>query len=204
MRDHWGICTLYFKRCDNCITLWHQILANVRYPANKRATFHENCHITFYISITHWHQSLMQGSQTHGPPGHFVRPGMLFENFKIINIYVAKCFEKRCNEITGSNWLIPSAVWFPVVALQTKFTLSSKFLWNLGSVAKTSTHALSSSPRKHAIGFLVKLWGLQSFPRYGSSHCIPGQKFVYVSGELNHVVVGLRQRCVVSPLLFIV
>jgi len=83
--------------------------------------------------------------------------------------------------------MVPSAVFVPVVALQIKFSLSSKFLWNLGSVAKTSTHALSISSRKHAIGFLVKLWGPQSFPRYGvKSLHIPAQKFVYVSGELNH------------------
>jgi len=39
------------------------------------------------------------GARIHGPPKRFVRPAMLFGNFQIINIYVAKCFEKRCSEI---------------------------------------------------------------------------------------------------------
>jgi len=30
-------------------------------------------------------------------------PAMLFGNFQIINIYVAKCFEKRCSEIIASK-----------------------------------------------------------------------------------------------------
>jgi len=41
-----------------------------------------------------------------------------------------------------------------------------------------------------------------------SSHCIPDQKFVSVSGELNHnrspLVLDSRQRCVLSLYLFIV
>jgi len=28
-----------------------------------------------------------------------VRPKMLFGNYQIFNIYVAKCFEKRCREV---------------------------------------------------------------------------------------------------------
>ena len=76
---------------------------------------------------------------------------------------------------------------FSVVALQTKFSLSSKFLWNLGSVAKTSTHALSTSSRKHATRFLVKCFGVcKAFHSIGSNHCILAQKFVSVSVELNH------------------
>ena len=133
---------------------------------------------------------------------------MLFENFKIVDIYVAKCFEKRCSEITESNWMVPSAVFVPVVALQIKFSLSSKFLWNLGSVAKTSTHALSISSRKHAIGFLVKLWGPQSFPRYGVKSLHSCSEVCVRVGRVKSwpftVGVGLQQRCVVSPLLFIV
>ena len=83
--------------------------------------------------------------------------------------------------------MIPSAVFIPVVALQTKFSLSSKFLWNLGSVAKTPTLALPTSSRKHATGFLVKCFCVpKAFHALGSSHCIPAQKFVSVSGELDH------------------
>jgi len=39
------------------------------------------------------------GSQTGGLRGHFVRPAMLFRNFQMFNIYVAKCLETRCREI---------------------------------------------------------------------------------------------------------
>ena len=51
--------------------------------------------------------------------------------------------------------MIPSAVCVPTVVLQTKFSLSSKFLRYLGSMQKTSTQALSTS-RKHTTGLLVK------------------------------------------------
>jgi len=41
-----------------------------------------------------------------------------------------------------------------------EISLPSKFLWNLGSMPKTSTHALSTS-RKHKTGVLVKyLWSI--------------------------------------------
>jgi len=58
---------------------------------------------------------------------------------------------------------------------------------------KTFTHVLSTS-RKHSTGFLVKSFGeccrrtvLMAACYWPSSHCIPpAQKFVSVSGELNH------------------
>jgi len=54
--------------------------------------------------------------------------------------------------------MMPSAVFVPPVALQIKFSLSSKFLRNLGSMQKTSTHVLSTS-RKHTTRFLVNSFG---------------------------------------------
>jgi len=39
------------------------------------------------------------GSQTCGPRGRLVRPAMLFGNFQMFNIYVAKYLEIRCREI---------------------------------------------------------------------------------------------------------
>jgi len=48
-------------------------------------------------------QSIAQGPQTRGLRGNFVRPAMLFGNFQIINIYVAKCFEKICCEMIDSK-----------------------------------------------------------------------------------------------------
>ena len=88
--------------------------------------------------------------------------------------------------------MIPSAVFVQAVALQCEFSLSSKFLRNLGSMPKTSTHALSTS-RKHTTEFIVKSFGkrcvstvLTAACYRVSSHCIPVQTFVSVSGELNH------------------
>jgi len=49
--------------------------------------------------------ALEQGSQirgqhaAYGPLGPFVRPAILFGNFLIINISIAKCLEKPCREI---------------------------------------------------------------------------------------------------------
>ena len=55
----------------------------------------------------------------------------------------------------------------------------------------TSTHVLSTS-RKHTTGFLVRSFGrycgntvLTAACYWPSSHCIPAQKFVSVSGEFN-------------------
>ena len=56
---------------------------------------------------------------------------------------------------------------------------------------KTTTHVLSTS-RKNTTEFLVKsfveCYGITVLTTcyWSSSHCIPAQKFVPVSGELNH------------------
>jgi len=79
---------------------------------------------------------------------------------------------------------------------------------------KMSTHVLLTS-RKHMTRFLVKSFGeccgttvLMAACYCPSSHCVPAQKFMSVSTELNHnrspLVVGLRQGCVLSLFLFIV
>jgi len=78
---------------------------------------------------------------------------------------------------------------------------------------KTSSHALSTS-RKHTTGFLVKSFGercvstvLTAACYWPSSHCIPAQTCVRVWRAISRqftVGVGVRQRCVLSPLLFIV
>jgi len=87
--------------------------------------------------------------------------------------------------------MIPSAVFILAIVLQTKISLSSKFLRNLGSMPETFPHVLSTS-RKHATGFLVESFGeccgstvLTAACYWPSSHCIPAQKFVSASGELN-------------------
>jgi len=93
-----------------------------------------------------------------GPRRLVVRPAMLFGNFQIINIYVSKCLKKRYRKIIEPKLedKLEDAVCVPALALQTKFSLFSKFLRNLGSRQKTSTHAFL---RKHTTGFIVKSLG---------------------------------------------
>ena len=119
-----------------------------------------------------------------------MRPAMLFGNFQIINIYVAKCFVKRCREITESK-LNDTQCGFRRSTTD-HISLSRKILSNLRNMLKISSHALSTS-RKHTTWFLVKSFGeccactvLTAACYWSSSHCIPVQKFVSVSGELNH------------------
>jgi len=104
----------------------------------------------------------------------------------------AKHLKQDAEKLLNQNWMIPSAVLVPDVALQTKFSLSSKFSKNLGSMPWTSAHVLSTS-RKHTTGFLVKnFWRccgstVSTAACYCvSSHCIPAQRFVFLWGELNH------------------
>jgi len=72
-----------------------------------------------------------------------------------------------------------------------QIALSSKFLRNHGSMPKTPTRALSTS-RKHTTGFFMKGFVeccgstvLTAACYWLSSHCIPDQKSVSVSGEFN-------------------
>ena len=88
-------------------------------------------------------------------------------------------------------WTISSVDFVIAVALQTKFSLWSKFSTNLGSMSKTSTHFLSTS-RKHTTGFLMESFGgccwsmvLTTACYWQSSHCIPAQKFVCLSVVLK-------------------
>jgi len=70
--------------------------------------------------------SLHQGSQTRGPQGPFVRPAMLFGNFQIINIYVAKCLEKGCREISESKLNDTKCGFRPGRSTTDNISLSSK------------------------------------------------------------------------------
>ena len=75
-------------------------------------------------------------------------------------------------------------------------------------MAKTSTHALSSSPRKHAIGFLVKDLGVpKAFHALDSSlhSCSKVRvRIGRVKSPPFTVAAGLREGCVLSLLFFIV
>ena len=84
-------------------------------------------------------------------------PATLFGNFQIINIYVAKCLEKRCRETIESK-LNDTQCGFRHGTTD-HISLSRKILINLRSKPKTSSRALSTS-RKNTTVFLEKLWGV--------------------------------------------
>ena len=126
---------------------------------------------------------------------HVAREGLLcgprcfFGNFQIINIYVAKCLEKRLREIIESKLNYTQCGFRPGRSNIDHISLSSQILRNLGRRLKTSSHALSTS-RKYTTGFFVKSFGkrcgstvLTVGSYWPSSHCIPAQTFVTVSGN---------------------
>jgi len=84
-----------------------------------------------------------------------VRPAMLFGNFHLIDIYVAKFLEKPCREIIESNRNDTKCSFRFGRSNTDQIFLSSKILRNLGSMLKTSSHALSTS-RKHMTVLLMK------------------------------------------------
>ena len=110
--------------------------------------------------------------------------------------------------------MMPSAVFVPAVALQTKFSLYSKFSRNLGSMPKTSTYVLSTS-RKHTSRFLVKIFGTCCWSTMVTGPPLTGRqvkslwswsevcvRVCGVKSQLFTVGVALRQGCVLLPLLF--
>jgi len=140
---------------------------------------------------------------------------MLFGNFQVINIYFAKCFEKRCREIIESKLNDTQCGLRLGRSTTNHISLSRKIFRNLGSMLKTSSHALSTS-RKHTIGFLVK-----SFVECcvctvltAACHCTAVASLYSCSevclrvGRVKSrpftVSVGLRQGCARSPLISIV
>jgi len=109
--------------------------------------------------------------------------------------------------------MIPSAVFVPAIALQPRFSLSSKFLRNLGSMPKTSTRfvdfekACDWVPRQKLCGDLREysvdgrlLLAVKS-PYSCSEVCV---RVGRVKSRPFTVGVGLWQGCLLSPLLFIV
>jgi len=84
----------------------------------------------------------------YGPRRRFVRPEMLSGNFQITNIDVAKCLEKRRLEIIESNPNDTQCGFCPGRGTTDHISLSRKILRNLGSMLKTSSHALSTSRKK--------------------------------------------------------
>ena len=104
---------------------------------------------------------LNQGSQTLGP--HVAREGVLcgprcFSGIlKYLTFTLPSALKTDAAKWMNQSWMIPSAVFTLAIALQTKISLSSKFLRNLGSMPKTFTHVLSTS-RKHTTRLRGSSW----------------------------------------------
>ena len=116
----------------------------------------------------------------------------LYRSISLFNLQgkvFVKCLDKRCRE-TNEPKLKDSQCGFRPGRSTTDqiFTLQQIFE-NHGSMPTTSTHFLSTS-RKHMSELLVKSFGdccestvLTAACYWSSSHCIPAQKFVSVSGS---------------------
>ena len=121
-----------------------------------------------------------------------MRPAMLFENFPMFNVYVAKYLEIRCREINESKLNNTQCGFHPGHSTTDQnFTLQQIFEKSWEYV-KNFAHVFSTS-RKHATGFLMKSFGECCKSRvmtttfyWPSIHCILPQKFVSASGRLNH------------------
>ena len=118
-----------------------------------------------------------------GARGPFVRPAKMFGNIQIINIYVAKCFEKKCCQII---WPKLDHTQRGLRPGRSNFSLSSKF-WESLAIRKRCMHTLCGL-RKQKTGFLVKSFGercgsmvLTAACYWRSNLCIPAHKFVSVS-----------------------
>ena len=128
-----------------------------------------------------------------GPRGRSVRPAMLFGNFQIMNIYIAKCLEKRCREIIQSKLNDTQRGFRPGPSTTDQVSLSSNF-WEILGLCRRRPHMVCRT--RESIGPVFSWKGLWSGAGVGYSvdgrlllaakSLFPDQKFVSVSGELNH------------------
>jgi len=145
------------------------------------------------------------GSQTSDPRGRFVRTAKLFRNFQIINIYLAKCLEKRCSQIIESK-LIDAQWGFHsshsttdhIFALHLIFVKS----WECGKDVYICTCFVDLFEKACDRVTREKPWGsafksLQSC----SEVCV---RVGRVKSQPFTVGVGLRQGCMLSPLHLII
>jgi len=80
--------------------------------------------------------------------------------------------------------MTPSEVFVPVLALQTKFQ-SWEYAKHVYTCFVELEKAYDRVPREKVCGVLRSMV-LTDACYWPSSHCIPDQKFVSMSGELNH------------------
>ena len=120
-----------------------------------------------------------------------MRPAILFGTFQIINFCVVKCLEKRCREIiepklndTQSGFRLGRSTVDQIFTLQKTFEKSLKYAKNVYTCFVDLQKAYVRVPCE-------KLWEccgstvLTAACYCAASRCIPAQKFVSVSGELN-------------------
>ena len=106
--------------------------------------------------------------------------------------------------------MIPSAVFILAIALQTKISLYSKFLRRFGSMPKTFNTCFVDLEKVYGPVLRNKLWRV--LREYGvDDRLLLAVKSLYSCSEVcvrriksRPFTVGLRQWCVLSPLLFIV
>jgi len=99
-----------------------------------------------------------RGHKHAAPEDILCGPRCFLGNFQTIYIYVAKCLEKGHRKIIESNLSDIQQGFRPSCSNTDHTSLSSKILRNLGSMLKTSSHALSTL-RNHTTRFLVKSLG---------------------------------------------
>jgi len=133
---------------------------------------------------------LQQGLKHSGPRGRFVRPAMLSGIFKYLTFTLPSALKKDAAKQMNQSWMIPSAVLILPIALPPKFHSPAKFWEILGGCQKPlhmfcrlreSIRPSSSWKTLRSVAG-VRCWR----PPVTGHRCIPAQKFVSVSGELNH------------------
>jgi len=108
---------------------------------------------------------------------------MHFGNFQIINIYVVTCLEKRCHKIIEPKLNDTRCVFFHGSTTTDQISLSSKFLRNLGSMPKTSAHALPALRKHNDCVPCEKLW--EVLREYNvESHLLLAFKSLHSSSEV--------------------
>jgi len=131
--------------------------------------------------------------------------------WEFLNKYVDKCLEKGHRKIFESNLNDYPVRFRPSHSNKGHISFSSNILRSLGSMLKTSSHALSTS-RKHMTGFLLKNFGeccasaaLTAACCWAPSHSILPQTCVRVGRVTSRpYTIGVRKGCVLSLLFFIV